>query len=88
VLPEGASARPGIKHSTEKAAQVRGREQDGFPRMCDALAFGLLFSVAKSSGAHDDAVVGSIIFFTSVIFVAGKPLISACLWMMASSLAR
>src|SRR5262245_18198509 len=34
------------------------------------------------------AVVGSIIFFTSVILVAGKPLISACLRMMASSLAR
>jgi hypothetical protein len=34
------------------------------------------------------AVVGSIIFLTSVIFVAGKPLISACFRMMASSLAR
>src|SRR5712671_4156226 len=34
------------------------------------------------------AVVGSIIFFTSVIFVAGKPLISACLRMIASSFAR
>jgi len=37
---------------------------------------------------HAAAVVGSIIFFTSVIFVAGKPLTSACLRMMASSLAR
>ena len=27
---------------------------------------------------HAAAVVGSIIFLTSVIFVAGKPLISAC----------
>jgi len=34
------------------------------------------------------SVVGSIILRTSVIFVAGKPLISACLWMSASSLAR
>ena len=33
------------------------------------------------------ALVGSIILRTSVIFVAGKPLISACLLMMASSLA-
>ena len=33
------------------------------------------------------AVVGSIILCTSVIFVAGKPLISACLLMIASSLA-
>ena len=37
---------------------------------------------------QEASVVGSIIFFTSVIFVAGKPLISACLRMMASSLAR
>jgi hypothetical protein len=37
---------------------------------------------------HAAAVVGSIIFLTSVIFVAGKPLISACFRMMASSLAR
>jgi hypothetical protein len=37
---------------------------------------------------HDAAVVGSIILLTSVIFVAGKPLISACLRMIASSLAR
>jgi hypothetical protein len=37
---------------------------------------------------HEAAVVGSIIFFTSVILVAGKPLISACLRMIASSLAR
>jgi hypothetical protein len=37
---------------------------------------------------HGAAVVGSIIFLTSVIFVAGKPLISACFRMMASSLAR
>jgi hypothetical protein len=41
-----------------------------------------------NSKVHEAAVVGSIIFFTSVIFVAGKPLISACLRMMASSLAR
>jgi len=34
------------------------------------------------------SVVGSIILRTSVILVAGKPLISACLWMIASSLAR
>ena len=34
------------------------------------------------------SVVGSIILRTSVILVAGKPLISACLRMMASSLAR
>ena len=33
-------------------------------------------------------VVGSIIFRTSVTLVAGKPLISACLRMMSSSLAR
>jgi hypothetical protein len=33
-------------------------------------------------------VVGSIIVFTAVILVAGKPLISACLRMIASSLAR
>jgi hypothetical protein len=37
---------------------------------------------------HEAAVVGSIIFLTSVIFVAGKRLISACFRMMASSLAR
>jgi hypothetical protein len=37
---------------------------------------------------HEAAVVGSIIFFTSVILVAGKPLISACLRMIDSSLAR
>jgi hypothetical protein len=37
---------------------------------------------------QEASVVGSIIFFTSVIFVAGKPLISACLRMMASSRAR
>ena len=34
------------------------------------------------------SVVGSIILRTSVILVAGKPLISACLRMMSSSLAR
>ena len=34
------------------------------------------------------SVVGSIIFRTSVILVAGKPLISACLRMIASSFAR
>jgi hypothetical protein len=34
------------------------------------------------------SVVGSIILRTSVILVAGKPLISACLRMMASSFAR
>src|SRR6267154_645284 len=34
------------------------------------------------------AVVGSIIFFTSVIFVAGNPLISACFLMLSSSFAR
>jgi len=33
-------------------------------------------------------VVGSIIVFTAVILLAGKPLISACLRMIASSLAR
>ena len=33
--------------------------------------------------SHDAAVVGSIIFLTSVIFVAGKSLISACLRMIA-----
>ena len=38
--------------------------------------------------AYAVAVVGSIIFLTSVTFVAGKPLISACLRIMASSLAR
>ena len=42
----------------------------------------------RSSKFHEAAVVGSIVFFTSVIFVAGKPLISACLRIMASSLAR
>lgn len=34
------------------------------------------------------SVVGSIILRTSVIFVAGKPLISACFRMMPLSLAR
>jgi hypothetical protein len=38
--------------------------------------------------AHEAAVVGSIIFLTSVIFVAGKPLISACLRIIVSSFAR
>src|SRR5262249_29979020 len=42
----------------------------------------------SSLPTHPAAVVGSIILRTSVIFVAGKPLISACLRMMASSLAR
>src|SRR5262249_60479394 len=36
----------------------------------------------------DRSVVGSIVLRTSVILVAGKPLISACLRMMSSSLAR
>jgi hypothetical protein len=39
-------------------------------------------------GIQATAVVGSIIVFTAVILVAGKPLISACLRMIASSLAR
>lgn len=43
---------------------------------------------SESLEAHPAAVVGSIIFLTSVIFVAGKPLISACLRMIASSFAR
>jgi hypothetical protein len=38
----------------------------------------------KSALTHEAAVVGSIVFFTSVIFVAGKPLTSAYLRMMAS----
>jgi hypothetical protein len=37
---------------------------------------------------QSDAVVGSIIFRTSVILVAGKPLIAACSRMIHSSLAR
>ena len=37
---------------------------------------------------YDAAVVGSIIVLTSVIFVAGNPLISACLRMTPSSFAR
>ena len=39
-------------------------------------------------GDYPFAVVGSIVLRISVIFVAGKPLISACLRMMPSSLAR
>ena len=46
------------------------------------------FAVCAEARKFHAAVVGSIIFFTSVILVAGKPLISACLRMMASSLAR
>jgi hypothetical protein len=49
-----------------------------------------LFRSPEGLWPHDPhaAVVGSIIFLTSVILVAGKPLISACLRMTASSLAR
>ena len=39
-------------------------------------------------GRHEASVVGSIIFFTAVIFVAGNPLIAACSRIIASSLAR
>jgi hypothetical protein len=37
---------------------------------------------------YEVSVVGSIILFTAVIFVAGNPLILACSRMIASSLAR
>jgi hypothetical protein len=59
------------------------------PRHCDALIQRTLIHAdhVKSVRSHE-AAVGSIIFFTSVIFVAANPLISACLRMMASSLAR
>ena len=47
------------------------------------------FSGLRSRAAQSGAlVVGSIIFLTGVSLVAGKPLISACLRMIASSLAR
>ena len=50
---------------------------------------GCVMAIEIQTGtAQAAAVVGSIIFFTSVILVAGKPLISACLRMIASSLAR
>jgi hypothetical protein len=39
-------------------------------------------------GRYEDSVVGSIILFTAVIFVAGNPLIVACSRIIASSLAR
>ena len=45
-------------------------------------------TVSIRSPVHAASVVGSIIFRTSVILVAGKPLISACRRMMSSSLAR
>ena len=40
------------------------------------------------SGYAECSVVGSIILRISVIFVAGKPLISACFLIMLSSFAR
>ena len=43
---------------------------------------------SKTSGQPAFSVVGSIVLPMGVTFVAGKPLISACLWMMASSFAR
>src|SRR5262245_24160111 len=55
-------------------------------RACDMTS---AFAVcAEAREFHAASVVGSIIFLTSVILVAGKPLTSACLRMMASSLAR
>src|SRR5262249_13581145 len=41
----------------------------------------------RSSKFHAAAIVGSITLFASVIFVAGKPPVSACLRIIASSLA-
>src|SRR6516164_138758 len=45
-------------------------------------------TVSRPPKVQAAAVVGSIIFFIAVILVAGKPLISACLRMIASSFAR
>ena len=73
---------------------ARERDLPTRSRLLDALAAraepatSLLRVGAAAGESHAAAVVGSIIFFTSVIFVAGKPLTSACLRMMASSLAR
>jgi hypothetical protein len=53
----------------------------GVPKQRDELA-------PRLSDQSDRSVVGSIILRTSVILVAGKPLISACLRIMSSSLAR
>ena len=60
--------------SPEQEGDRRGKDRN----VCDA----------QRDDIYEAAVVGSIIFFTSVIFVAGKPLISACLLIMASSFAR
>jgi hypothetical protein len=52
------------------------------------LLAGAIFFRPLSLDQTAAAVAGSIIFFTWVIFVAGKPLISACLRIIASSLAK
>src|SRR5262249_15343646 len=61
-------------------AASRSRRARG---MTSAVAVG-----AQAREVHAASVVGSIIFLPSVILVAGKPLSSAGLRMMASSLAR
>jgi hypothetical protein len=83
-LPAHVAARPG-----NEACLVPARPLDAASRRAEpATELQHLRVGAEAREFHAAAVVGSIIFFTSVIFVAGKPLTSACLRMMASSLAR
>ena len=63
--------------------------QDG-ARRCNAVSIKGSYGYLNTGSAFGASLasVGSIIFDTSVILVAGKPLISACLRITASSLAR
>jgi hypothetical protein len=76
--------------SEGEKTQARGmKESRQLWRICNRFRLLVRPNLATEQRTiHVAAVVGSIIFLTSVIFVAGKPLISACFRMMASSLAR
>jgi hypothetical protein len=84
-----ASARSRSGATGERGLPGAARPLDAASRRAEpATELQRLRVAAEAREFHAAAVVGSIIFFTSVIFVAGKPLTSACLRMMASSLAR
>ena len=80
-----AAARSRSRATGERALPGAARPLDAASRRAEpAPELQRLRIDAEAREFHAAAVVGSIIFFTSVIFVAGKPLTSACLRMMGA----
>ena len=84
---EEGDEQPGNEESGKSASRTRGGKSAFFSEAARGSFLGQHLPSIAGDG-QPRSVVGSMIFRTSVILVAGKPLISACRRMTSSSLAR